>query len=117
MYICMICFIFILYIILYKLKYTKYSKKIFCITIFILFTLIQGLRSQNVGIDTSKYIDFYLLCPNITFEQILNKEILGGIEVGFGLLMKILSTIGCPPQIFLIIVAAIINGRNNVFYL
>lgn len=118
MYIYIICLILILifYIVLYKIKYSKYSKIIFCSIVFILFTIIQGFRSQNVGSDTSKYIQYYLMGENISFIQVITNEILS-FEIGFGLLMKILVTIHIPPQIFLLIVAAIINGRNNIFHI
>lgn len=118
MYIYILCLIFILvlYLLLYKFKYTKNSKKIFCISVFIIFTLIQGLRSESVGIDTSKYIKYYLISDRLSWWQVLSKDVLN-FEIGFGVLMKTLVTINCQPQVFLIIIAAIINGRNNAFHL
>lgn len=115
-YIGVLFVIFILYLILYKFKYTKYSKMIFCISIFIIFTILQGFRAGNVGSDTSKYIKYYLMSENISFQDVLSKNTLN-FEVGFGLLMKVLTILHCPHQGFLFIVAAFINGRNDVFHI
>lgn len=115
-YIIFLILILIMYIILYKIKYNKYSKIIFCSVIFILFTLIQGLRAENVGSDTSKYIQYYLRSENISFIDVITKQKLN-FEIGFGILMKVLSSMHIPPQVFLLIVSAIINGRSYVFYI
>lgn len=115
-YIIFLILILIMYIILYKIKYNKYSKIIFCSVIFILFTLIQGLRAENVGSDTSKYIQYYLRSENISFIDVITKQKLN-FEIGFGILMKVLSSMHIPPQVFLLIVSAIINGRSDVFYI
>ena len=57
-YIINLILIILLYIIFFKIYKTNNSKKYFCISIFVLFSLLQGLRSFSVGNDTSKYIKF-----------------------------------------------------------
>lgn len=115
-YIILLIIIFLLYLVLYKIKYTDKSKFIFCISVFALFALIQGLRANDVGTDTAKYIKYFNMNNNISFSQVLTKESLN-FEVGFGMLLKIISITYCPAQVFLMIVAIIINGRSYVFHL
>ena len=84
MYIYILCLIliFVLYIILFKFKRGKNSKKIFCIGVFFIFTLIQGFRCELVGTDTSKYIKYYLMSEKISWWQVLSRDVLN-FEIGF----------------------------------
>lgn len=108
-YIINLILIIFLYVMLFKLYRTEKSKKIFCIIVFILFSLIQGLRSFEVGNDTNNYIKFFELSKNIPWiDIILMKQ--WSIEPGYGLIMKICSTMSFTPQMFLLTVSIIING-------
>ncbi len=113
-YIINLFIIILLYIILFKFFKTKYSKLIFCISIFIMFSLIEGLRSFEVGNDTEKYLQFYNMTNNMKWLDITLSKV-WSLEPGFGLLMKLCSTFHFPPQLYLFIVAIIINGGLMYF--
>jgi len=113
-YIINLILIILLYIIFFKIYKTNNSKKYFCILVFVLFSLIQGLRGNTVGNDTSNYIKFFELSKNMSFTDIfLMRHWV--IEPGYGLLMKICSIIHFSPQMFLLVVAIIINGGLMYF--
>lgn len=108
-YIINLILIISLYLIVFKIDKIKNSKKIFCISVFILFSLIQGLRSFNIGNDTRNYVGFFELSKGISLiDIILMKQ--WSIEPGYGILMKICASMNFTPQIFLLTVAVIING-------
>jgi len=113
-YIINLILVILLYIIFFKIYKTNNSKKYFCILIFILFSLIQGLRGNTVGSDTNNYIKFFELSKNMSFiDVLLMKQWV--IEPGYGLLMKICSIMSFSPQLFLLVVAIIINGGLMYF--
>ena len=105
-----------LYFILNKTSLKKYNKNnlMFCVLIFIIFTVIQGCRANNVGTDTSKYVNIYNIIKNLPWSSVILKEDFN-LEIGFGLLMKILSSINLSARFFLIVVAMIINGALSYF--
>ena len=108
-YIINFCLIIALYIMLFKIYKTKKSKIIFCVAVFILFSLIQGLRAYSVGNDTNNYIRFFELSKDMSLiDVILTRQ--WTIEPGFGLLIKISSALNFSPQLYLLLVAIIING-------
>ena len=113
-YIVLLVFILITYVLLYKIFKLKDCKKYFCIIVFLLFTIFQGLRAIDVGSDTEKYVKFYNLSKNFSLLDILLCKN-WVIEPGYGLLMKLLSTFNIPSQAFLIIVSAVINGGFTYF--
>lgn len=113
-YIINLILIISLYLILFKKYKVENSKKIFCILVFVLFSLIQGLRSFDIGNDTINYINFFELSKKISLIDIIVMK-QWSIEPGYGLLMKICSTINFTTQMFLIIVAVIINGGLMYF--
>ena len=113
-YIVNLILIVMLYLILFRIHKNEKSKKIFCISIFIMFSLIQGFRSFNVGNDTQNYVKFFRLSENMPILDIIFMK-QWSIEPGYGLLMKICNIINCTPQIFLLIVSMIINGLLMYF--
>lgn len=113
-YIILLMLILITYILLYKILKLKNCKKYFCIIVFLLFTIMQGFRAIDIGSDTEKYVKFYNLSKNFSLiEILLCKNWV--IEPGYGLLMKLIVTLNIPSQVFLIIVAAVINGGFTYF--
>lgn len=113
-YIINLILIISLYLIVFKIDKIKNPKKIFCISIFVLFSLIQGLRSFDIGNDTSNYVKFFELSKGIpVIDIILMKQ--WSIEPGYGILMKICSVMKFTPQMFLLTVSVIINGGLMYF--
>lgn len=94
----------------------KKKKKIIIIAITLQFTLIQGLRSFNVGSDTFKYISYYeLICDgDFSFLALLTKPPLN-FEVGYLWLMKILAIFNFSSRMFLIAISLIINILISYF--
>lgn len=113
-YIICLLIIILLYILLFKIIKTKYSREIFCIAVFVMFSLIQGLRSYQVGSDTKNYVKFYGLVKNMSIKEVLLQSD-WVIEPGYGMLMKLCSLIGLNTRFFIIIVAVIINGGLMYF--
>jgi len=113
-YIINLILIISLYLILFKTDKIKNPKKTFCILIFIIFSLIQGLRSFNIGNDTSNYVKFFEISKGMSVTDIIFMK-QWSIEPGYGLLMKICASINFTPQMFLLVVAIIINGGLMYF--
>ncbi len=113
-YIILLLIIILLYIFLFKVFKLKYSKEIFCGVVFILLTLVQGLRSWNVGNDTKNYVRFYEIVKTMSIKSILLQSN-WVIEPGYGMLMKVCSLIGINTRFFILIVAMIINGGLMLF--
>lgn len=67
--------------------------------------MMQGLRHQSIGVDTSGYIIGYNLSPNI---NVFEGEKLFNYESGYILLNHILNKLGISEQVFLTIISAII---------
>ena len=67
--------------------------------------MMQGLRHQSIGVDTSGYIIGYNLSSNI---NVFEGEKLFNYESGYILLNNILNKIGVSEQVFLTIISIII---------
>ena len=72
-------------------------------TFFVIYIFLLCFRSSNVGIDTSNYVNSYF----IPFKHMQLKEILlyKYDEIGFSILVKVLSFITSNSQLFISIIA------------
>lgn len=103
-----------LIIYLYIYIHSKNKNKLKIILIFLIvmqFTLIQGLRSFEIGSDTSKYIQYYEYIKNgdfTFFELLLNPPL--NFEFGYLAFMKICALFNLTSRFFLIVVSLVINA-------
>ena len=89
-----------------KAKKSDKNKKIFLVVSFIVLTLISGLRTKEVGIDTNQYYTAYKRISNVYSVSDLLEE---RYEIGFSLLCFGLSRISSDPQLLIFISSLFIN--------
>lgn len=110
-------FSLLIYGYIYKKNNEKDKIKITIITLIVIqFSLIQGLRSYNIGTDTQKYVNYYNYMLNnhfSFFDVIINPPF--NFEQGWIHLMNLCSFFRLPSRIFLIIVAFVINSLVGIF--
>lgn len=112
----------ILSLFIWQYVYKKYNnkkdiKKIIIMGIVIQFSLLQGLRNFSIGSDTAKYVEYYdIISKNLgtTLYQWYAVENLN-MEIAWVILIKLCGILHMPAQMFLILVALIINGLLGLF--
>ena len=82
---------------LYYFLHNKYDNKnvnkIFLILLFIPCSIIMGVRSSNVGVDTWNYERMFYYFSTLSWREICSSFYTDGIEMGFVLLNKLCSLI------------------------
>lgn len=108
--------IIILYYILNKTKLYKYNSNniLFCCIVFTIFTVLQGFRAYDIGTDTNNYVHIYNVIKNASWIDIITRKAVD-VEIGYGILMKIIAMLNMPERYFLIIIAGIINAGFMYF--
>lgn len=91
----------------------KYKKVIYLFLTFGLFTILSSLRSENIGNDTTAYVDIFkriIMTGDIS-------PFIGRYEIGYLLLNKVGGVITENPQIILVITSVItMIGFSCFFY-
>lgn len=80
-------------------------KKILLVSIFILISLVVGLRAWIVGTDTISYIQSYITIGSIPINELSGVGSFAGnerLEIGFVYLIKLLNVVTNNPQILLL---------------
>ena len=92
------------FIIIFGNIFEKKHKKIYAFMVFIIFTLIAGLRHYTIGCDTETYINIF---NRIAYSGIYYSS---WLEPGWVYLNYFVSLISINSTFFLIIIAMVING-------
>lgn len=86
----------------YKMPYETINA-VAVIVFFIILFLILALRNKTIGVDTANYIDKYHKIGYDNFSAIWSGR--RTVDIGYGLLNKILSTLGVGDRMFLVIIS------------
>ena len=103
-------------LLIWKVVYNKISDKkkartIVCSCITIQFILIQGLRSFEIGTDTSTYVSYYndvLNNKNLSFSYFVLGDY-SSFEIGYKFLIFVMARLGLSARVFIFANAVIIN--------
>jgi len=98
-----------IYIIGNKIKISSQINLFFSLT---LITLLVGLRSENIGIDTVYYLDYYKYLPVFRFDNIL----LNYLEPGYSFIIYLLRTVHASETLFLLTNSTISLFLFFIFY-
>lgn len=136
-YIVLLIVIFLYGILLQLKPESKKMKVLFLFLSFFSFTLVMGLRSYNVGTDTSSYITIFGITNNLSFHDILTNlsikipyfvdyDSSASVESGFLLWCKFIHLFSNNSQVFLFLTSGLIcffsakfiydNCEKNVFF-
>ena len=72
----------------------KKNKKLFLVLSYTLMVIILGMRNKTVGVDTKNYYLIFSMVAETPFSEIIKSYYFLSIEVGYVMLMKILSIFG-----------------------
>lgn len=100
-----LCLLFVVSSLTIDIKNTKVRNIIIIGFAVVYIIMMQGLRHQSIGVDTSSYIIGYNLSKNV---NVFEGEKLFNYESGYILLNHILNKLGVSEQAFLIIISIII---------
>lgn len=83
-------------------------KRFFLATVFVVLTVVSGLRAFSVGVDTRNYVSMF---RNADLFGVINTR----IEIGFVLFLKLLHFFSDDPQILLFVSSVICIGSACLF--
>lgn len=110
-HIVLLCLI-LLFAVIFLYKYR--NKKYFLFCSFLCITLVLGLRGRGVGEDTNHYLTLFEVFKGFDFKYLFSEGLQvrwsvwdETIEIGFALLMKVISCFTGSGQTFLFVVASL----------
>lgn len=111
-YLLNIIFIFLWAIFLLYFKPSQRKKKIFCAVACFQWVLVSGLRGLEVGADTKRYRNLFLIVKATPWKKILDNisfYIHGGnvIDPGYALFVKLFQVFSTNYQVYLIFIALV----------